>query len=187
MPEVKAKRPDWGLTACYGAELGVSIALLYALAFTGYASVRSTFSLLTTPDVDAGLAVTLFTTWLSLIVPAVGIAAMLMLPVAVIGALTALLLRGVTMLSLARIPSRGLVLSGAMCTVLSITTLGLPALYTRADWTPAMVETLTFWLIIPMLLYIVAGALAGREMVCMLGPAPREHVEKYQPTSASGG
>jgi hypothetical protein len=184
MAEPMQTRPGWGRTARYGAGAGVALALLYTLAFTCYATVRSTSALPATPD--AGLLQTLLATWLSLAPPALGIAAILALPVAAIGALTALLLRVlVTALGSARTPGHGLALGATVCAALSLGALGLLLRSVGPSWSPVMAETLALWLLIPLLLYTVAGALAGREMARILGPAHRGQLGS--PQASSGG
>src|SRR5690349_587656 len=93
---IQSRHPSqvsWPRAAAYGAEAGLALALLYALAFIGYAVVRSTANILATPDPDAGLAATLLATWVSLALPALTLGAIFGVLAALIGALTALAFR----------------------------------------------------------------------------------------------
>src|SRR6476659_1038113 len=93
MQNTLTARLGWGRTAWYGAEACVTLAFVYTLVFIGYAIVRATLAILATPDIDAGLASTLIATWAGLALPALVCAALASIPVALIGALTALAVR----------------------------------------------------------------------------------------------
>lgn len=154
--------PGWGPTAAGGAMLGAVAASAYALAFLGYAALRATARLLVTPDIDAGLVATITATWVSLAVPVAVFAALCALPAAVVGSLTALLLRAVlrrVTVARGRVPA-GL-LSGSVCLVLGLALLALLARGLGLVWTSGTAETLIFWLVLPLALYTVIGALAG--------------------------
>ena len=155
-------RLGWGRTAWYGAEACVTLAFLYTLVFIGYAIVRATLAILATPDIDAGLAATLIASWAGLALPALVCAALAAIPAALIGALTALAIRALLALGDATPSPRRAVASGlAVCLVVS---LALLALLTRAmgvTWTPATAAALTFWLVTPLMLYVIAGGVAS--------------------------
>jgi hypothetical protein len=189
MGEQLQTRPvGWGRTARYGAEAGITLALIYAILFISYAAVRSGLTLLATPDVDAGLLPTVIATWLALALPALALVLIAALPAAAIGALTALVLRGVlSNLATARTAGRGVAVGATICLGLSLGLLGLVLNRMEGAWTAAVVETLAFWLLLPMVLYTVAGGVAGGRMARLLGPAPRRHPGGRQSPSASRG
>jgi hypothetical protein len=185
---MQTRQVGWGRTARYGTEAGVALVLLYALLFISYAAVRSGLTLLATPDVDGGLLRIVIATWLALALPALAFAMICALPAAAIGGLTALLLRGLlSSLGIARTVGRGVAVGGVACLSLSLGLLGLALGRIGGAWTPAVSETLTFWLFLPMAFYIVAGSVAGGQMARMLGPALRRRVGGQQTPSASHG
>jgi hypothetical protein len=155
-------RVGWGRTARYGAEAGIALALVYALAFIGYAVVRSTLTLLAPPAPDGTLAGTLIATWTSLAVPAFVLAAMCSILAAVIGALTALVLRAlVSRVNPTHASQRAIGLGVAVCLTVSLALLVLLYEGLGVRWTPATAATLTFWLLVPLVIYVVAGAMAS--------------------------
>jgi hypothetical protein len=155
-------RLGWGRTAWYGAEACVALAFLYTLVFIGYAIVRATLAILTTPDIDAGLAGTLIATWAGLALPALVIAALAAIPAALIGALSALAVRALLALGSATPTPRRAVASGlAVCLVVSLALLALVMQGMGVTWTPATAATLTFWLVAPLVLYSIAGTVAS--------------------------
>ena len=159
---ILTKRHGWGRTAWYGAEIGVALSFLYALVFIAYAVVRSTSVLLGTPNPDGGLAGTLIATWAALALPALMIAALAGILAAVIGALTALAARALVSFGTARPTPRRAAGSGlAVCLVTCLALLLLLMQGFGVAWTPATAETLMFWLIVPLMIYIVAGGLIG--------------------------
>lgn len=152
----------WGQTASRGAAVGVVSVGVYALAFLGYAVTRATARLLTTPDIDGGLAATIAATWLSLAVPVAVFAILCALPAALLGVVTALLMRGL----LVRIPrtwgwARAMLVGGGLCATISFTLLALLASQLGLAWTRGTGEAITFWLALPLVVYTLAGALAG--------------------------
>ncbi len=151
-----------GRTAWYGAEACVALAFLYTLAFIGYAIVRSTLAILATPDIDAGLASTLIATWARLALPALVCAALAAIPAALIGALTALAIRALLALgTIAATPRRAVASGLAVCLVVSLALLALLTHGMGVTWTPATAATLTFWLLAPLVLYVIAGTVAS--------------------------
>jgi hypothetical protein len=162
---MKNSRPSqisWPRAAAYGAEAGAAMALLYALAFIVYAVVRSTINLLATPDADGGLAATLLATWVSLALPALTLGIIFGLLAALVGALTALALKALmSILAGARSP-RGAVAAGvALCLAVSVALFTLLCRSLGLAWSPATAETLTFWLVLPLVAYVIAGAAAS--------------------------
>src|SRR5215212_8134727 len=155
-------RWGWGRTAWYGAEACVALAFAYALVFIGYAIVRSTLTIVATLEIDAGLAGTLIATWAGLALSAVVIAALAAIPAALIGALTALAIRALLGLGNATPTPRRAVASGlAVCLVVSLALLALLTQAMGVTWTPATAATLTFWLVAPLGLYVIAGTVAS--------------------------
>ena len=159
---ILTKRHGWRRTAWYGAEVGVGLSFLYALAFITYAVVRSTSVLLGTPNLDGGLAGTLIATWAALALPALMITALAGILAAVIGALTALAIRALMSFGTARpTPRRAAGRSLAVCLVICLALLLLLTQGLGVAWTPATAETLTFWLVVPLMIYIVAGVVVS--------------------------
>jgi hypothetical protein len=155
-------RLGWGRTAWYGAEACVTLAFVYTLVFIGYAIVRATLAILATPDVDAGLAATLIATWAGLALPALVIAVLAAIPAALIGALTALAVRALLALGSAIPTPRRAVASGlAVCLGVSLALLALVMQGMGVTWTPATASALTFWLVAPLVLYVIAGGVAS--------------------------
>ncbi|MEO7909592.1 MAG: hypothetical protein ABIV47_08080 [Roseiflexaceae bacterium] len=155
-------RQGWGRTAWYGAEACVTLAFVYTLAFIGYAIVRATLAILATPKIDAGLTATLIATWAGLALPALVVAALAAIPAALIGALTALVIRVLLTLGDATPTPRRAGASGlAVCLVVSLALLALLTQALGVTWTPATAATLTFWLVAPLVLYVIAGTVAS--------------------------
>jgi hypothetical protein len=155
-------RLDWGRTAWYGAEACVALAFVYTLVFIGYAIVRATFAILATPEIDAGLAATLIATWAGLALPALVVAALAAIPAALIGALTALAIRALLALGdVTPTPRRAGASGLAVCLVVSLALLALLTQAMGVTWTPATAATLTFWLVAPLVLYVIAGTVAS--------------------------
>jgi hypothetical protein len=152
----------WGRTAGYGAEAGIALAFGYALAFIGYAVGRSTLTILTPPTPDGTLAGTLLATWASLAVPAFVLAAIFGILAAVSGALTALVLRAlVSRVNPTHAPRRAIGMGLAVCLSVSLALLVLLYQGLGVRWMPATAATLTFWLLVPLLIYVVAGGVAS--------------------------
>jgi hypothetical protein len=152
----------WGRTAAYGAEVGIALAFVYALAFISYAVARSTLMLLATPSPDGTLASTLFVTWTSLAVPAFVLAALYGILAAVIGALTALILRALlSRVNPTHAPKRAVAIGVAVCLTVSFVLLVLLYQGLGVRWTPATAATLTFWLLLPLMTYVMAGGMVS--------------------------
>ena len=152
----------WGRSAWYGAEAGLALAFLYALAFIAYAITRSTLNILATPDIDGGLAGTLIATSVALALPALVLAALASLLAALLGALTALVLRALLSAAIrAQRAWRAVAIGVALCLAVSLTLLAVLQQGLGLAWSPVVAATLTFWLILPLGTYVVAGGLAG--------------------------
>ena len=107
---------------------------------------------------------------------------------AALGAVTALLLRGVLSgPGRALTPAQGLVVGGATCMALSLGLLGLVLGSPGVVWAPATAGALSFWLVAPMLLYTAAGGAAGWQMARALRPAPGGQVGDRRAPSARHG
>jgi hypothetical protein len=164
-----APRIGWGRTAWYGAEAGIALAFLYALAFIGYAIVRSTLNLLAMPNLDGGLASTLVATWVALALPAFVFATLAGILAAIIGALTALALRMLLcQMNAAHTAWRAVAIGIAICLSVSLALLVMLTQGLGATWSPSVAATLTFWLILPLVTYIVAGGVAGWQVNRMI-------------------
>lgn len=152
----------WGRVAGGGAMVGFVTAGVYALAFLVYAITRATATLLLTPSIDGGLAGTVAVTALSLAVPVAVFVAICALLAAGIGAVTALLLRALlTRVTAAQGRVRAALLGGGVCATISLVFLALLAGGLDVAWTRGTAEALTFWLMLPLTLYTLAGALGS--------------------------
>jgi hypothetical protein len=164
------RSPSWRQTAWYGAEAGAALALLYGMLFTFYAVARATSAILATPEIDGGLAATLAATWISLAVPALVVAIIAAVPAGVVGALTAIVLRGlVSRAGVASRPGQALAAGVALCLGLSLALLALVMGGLGIVWVPATAEALTFWLLAPLVVYSIAGGVAGWR-ACRMAP-----------------
>ncbi|CAG0943011.1 hypothetical protein ANRL1_01172 [Anaerolineae bacterium] len=150
----------WGRIAWYGAELGIAFAFVYALAFIVYAIVRATIDLIATPQIDAGWLNIALATWFSLAVPALLLAALFTPVVAIIGALTAL---GVNAIASARnaSPRQAALIGAETSGVFALALIALLTFGAGFTWSLAIIETWMFWLVLPLLLYVVAGGVGG--------------------------
>lgn len=160
----------WGRVARGGAVAGVMTAGVYALVFLGYAIARATATLLLTPGIDGGLAGTVAATAMSLAVPVAVFAALCALPAAVLGAVTALLIRALLIRALlARLTAAqgqmwAALLGGGVCAAISLAFLALVDVGLDVTWSRGTAEALSFWLVLPLALYILAGALGSRRL-----------------------
>jgi hypothetical protein len=167
------RRVSWARAIWYGAELGVALTCVYTVAFIGYAVVRSTVMILATPGPDAGLAGTLASTWLSLALAATEVALLCALPAALLGAATALVIRALlTLADAVSSPARAGALGAAVCLGFSLALVALVSGGLGVAWTPTSAEALTFWLVLPLLIYVVAGGVVSRQLVQTPGYGP---------------
>lgn len=165
-----ARRVGWARTAWYGAELGIALAFVYALAFVAYAVARASVSILASGDLAGGLAETLLATWLSLAVASAAVAAICALPAALLGAATALTIRALLPPIATRGPNGAVALGVLVCLGFSLA-LALLIGGLGVRWTPANAGALTFWLALPLAIYCAAGGLASRQLARMLSPS----------------
>lgn len=155
-------RARWRTVAGRGAEIGVALGFAYAIAFLVYAALRSTTELLATPDVDAGWLGTAFATWIALALPAFVFAALLAPLAALLGALTAVAVYALLpTLNPEHTPPRAILIGLGVCSLIALVSVLLLEQGTGLQWTPALAEALTFWLVLPLLVYIVAGGAAS--------------------------
>jgi hypothetical protein len=126
----------WGRVASGGAVVGLMTSGVYALAFLGYAITRATATLLLTPGIDGGLA---------------GMVAV-----------TALLIRALlARLTPAQGWARAALLGSGVCAAISLIFLALLEVGLDVTWTRGTAEALTFWLVLPLALYTLVGALGS--------------------------
>jgi hypothetical protein len=172
----------WARTARRGASLAAGLVATYSLSFLGYAVARSTLRLVAIPELDGGLIATLLATWLSLAVPVAVFAVFCTLPATLLGAATALLVRALLVRSgAARGRVSAALLGGGVCLALSLVLIALLALGLGLVWSRGAAEALTFWLGLPLVLYIIAGALASYRLQPILA------VAEEQPSGAADG
>ena len=158
-------RPSWRKVAARGAEIGIALDFAYAATFIVYAILRSTAKLLETPGIDAGWPGTALATWTALALPAFVFAVLFVPIVALLGALTALAVYALSpTLNPEHAPGRAVFIGIGVCSLVVFATALLLDLQAGLRWTPALAETLTFWLALPLLIYIVAGGVASRHL-----------------------
>lgn len=155
-------RTHWFTAAGRGAEIGIALDFGYATAFLIYALLRSTTTLLATPDIDAGWFGTAFATWTALTLPAFVFAALFVPLVALLGALTgAAVYALLPVFNPERAPRRAAMIGIGVCSLVAFVLVLLIRLGAGVQWTPALAETLTFWFALPLLIYVVAGGAAS--------------------------
>ena len=162
---LQSSRSHWLMVARRGAEIGITLDFAYAVAFIAYAIIRSAVKLLATPGIDAGWPGTALATWAALALPAFVFAVLFVPIVALLGVLTALAVYALSpTLNPEHAPSRAVFIGIGVCSLVVFATALLPDLQAGLRWTPALAETLTFWLALPLLIYIVAGGMASRHL-----------------------
>jgi hypothetical protein len=161
---------SWGRTAWYGAEAALALVFAYALAFLGYAGLRASITILATPDIDGGLAGTLLATWVSLALPSFVVAALFTFVAVPLGAATALAIRMLlVMLHIIHKPGQAALAGALLCLTVSLVLVGLLNRSLGVAWSPVSAESLTFWLLLPLLVYTVAGGAASWQVSKGLG------------------
>jgi hypothetical protein len=163
-------RPTPGYVALRGARVGILAVLAYALAFMVYAVVRSSFTLFATVNQDAGLWGTLLASWVSLIIPALTIALLLFPLGALFGIVTALVIWGISAAwNREQAPNKAVAIGVGTCIVIAVLLVVLLNQGLGVTWTRTLAETLTFWLALPLLVYIAAGGAASWALNRRLG------------------
>src|SRR5689334_15464958 len=151
-------RPTTGRVALRGAGVAILAVAGYTLAFLGYAGIRSSAALLATVNEDAGLIATLAAVWVSLSVPALTIALLVCPLAALLGAVSALATwAALSAWNHERAPGRAIAIGAATCAAISALLVGILVLSLGLAWTPASAAALTFWLALPLLIYMIAG------------------------------
>lgn len=154
---------DWWYGARGGAALGVILTFAYALAFVVYATVRSTL-LVFSAGVEIDVPGTLVAYAISLAVAALAIAALMAIPAALIGIVTAILLKkALFVLNSKHSPRRAALIGSSVCLILAALFhfavqfgLGFALVDVFAN-----LETYLLWLGIPTLLYVAVGGAAA--------------------------
>lgn len=157
--------PTVGYILARGAGVGLLAVFVYALAFIVYAAVRSSFTVFATVNEDAGLFGTLIATWVSLSIPALTIA-LLLAPLAVVfGVIAALLIWGLSAAwNREHAPKKAVVIGSGTCALLAALLIVSLNLGFGLTWSQTVAETLTFWLALPLLVFVGAGGLASWEL-----------------------
>lgn len=158
-----SESPQYGQLALRGALLGLTVTFGYALFFWLYAVLRASTTLWETVNDSAGLVWTWLATVSSLAIAILTIAAILSLVVVPIGAATAVLIvwlskRWNRASRPAMAAAIGAIVTGIMA-VLLITVLQFAGLqFTWRFW-----EAWSLWLIVPLVLFVLAGGAASWE------------------------
>lgn len=161
----KATRLSWRYAAFGGAVLCSILALAYTLVFIVYALARSAFTAVSTINADAGMLGTLIATWASLIVAALVIGVLCAIAVAFLGAITGIVVKGVSIVFNPQYESQQATIIGAsVCLAIVI----LLHLALRSAMNFSLPDLLSmhalFWLEIPSLIFIVVGGVATRKL-----------------------
>ncbi len=161
----QAIRSSWRYAAFGGAVLCSILALAYTLAFIVYALARSALTVVSTINTDAGMWGTLIATWASLIAAALAIGVLCAIAVAFLGAITGIVVKGVSIVFNPRHePQRAAIVGASVCLAIVI----LLHLALRSAMNFLLPDLLSmhalFWLEIPSLIFIVAGGVATRKL-----------------------
>ncbi len=177
--------PSWVYGPLGGGLAAIGLAFAYALVFIVYATIRSSLLVISAKP-DAGILGTMVAYAATLTIAALVICAMMAVPAALVGLLTATLLkRLLSALNPQHTPARAVVIGSATCFAIVVI---LHLVFQRAlGFTIADVvanpETYLFWLAFPSLIYIVAGGVASRTW----NPRQSQVIETYRaPQEARG-
>ncbi len=143
----RSARATWGYAASRGAALCTILALAYALVFLVYALIRSAFTVSAIDNPDASKIGTLFATWASLFVAVLVITNILGLLVAIVGAVTGLVINALSSLAnRERMPQRAIGIGAVVCLVIVV--LLHFALRSAINFSPSdlLSEHALFWL-----------------------------------------
>jgi hypothetical protein len=147
--------PTVGYVVTRGAGVAFLAVFVYTLAFTMFATVNE----------GAGLFGTLIAIWIALSIPALTIA-LLLLPLAVLlGVVTVLLIWGISAAcNREYAPNKAVSIGSGTCILIAMLLIVSLNQGLGLSWAPTVAEALTFWLVLPLLVYIVAGGLASWEL-----------------------
>lgn len=145
-----------------GAGTCTWLAFAYAGAFVLYAFIRSALTVQATVNQDAGIITTLIATWSSILVAALTITILLAIPVAIVGAITGLIIKQLDMILNSRHSPRRAVLIG-LITGLGIVAVLHLALRSAVNFSLSDLgsEAALFWIELPCLIFVVASALVS--------------------------
>lgn len=164
-PSKTTTRSSWRYAAFGGAVLCSILALAYTVAFILYALARSALTVLTTVNQDAGMLGTLIATWASLIVASLIIGALCTVAVAILGAISGILVKAVSVVfNPENEPRRAAVIGAGVCFAIIV----LLHLALRSAMSYTLPDLLSmhalFWLELPSAIFIAAGGLAARQL-----------------------
>lgn len=160
--------PSLKFAAVRGGEFGAALTLVYALLFVVYATVRSGAAIWSAGETDAGILPTMIATGASILWAALFFGAILSVLAALLGALSAVLIRVILAAFNQQHSTWRAVVLG-----LGFTLIFAGLLYLVLGWgagltlTPGSVDALTFWLGLPTLLYIAAGGFGAWRLSLM--------------------
>ncbi len=165
--------PSWMYGPLGGAALAAGLTFAYALVFIVYATLRSSL-LVVRVNPDAGVPGTVVAYFFTLTIATLAIAALMAVPAALVGFITApVLKRVVSLLVTSRNERRTAVVGAASC--LAIALLLLVLFQRMLGFAPSDVvanpETFLLWFAFPALIFVAAGGLAGRELNRVPGAA----------------
>jgi hypothetical protein len=148
-----------------GAFWGAALTFAYALVFCLYAIVRISWTILAAGPLDAGVPGTLAANAACILIAALVMTALLSLSTAALGMVSAILIGRLFLIFKPKEASLQAAWLGVAGPLL-ISLLLLPALKLGVGFSPIKLpaETGLFWLGLPLIIYMGAGALAGWKM-----------------------
>ena len=162
----KVSREHWLYGPLGGAALAVGLAFAYALVFIVYATIRSSL-LPARVQPDAGFFGTAIAYGAALAIATLAITALMAIPAAIVGAVTALILKWLlSVLNPQHTRRRAIIVGSVICFALTFI---LHLVFQRAlgfalSDVIANPETYLLWLGFPSLIYIAAGGAASWEL-----------------------
>lgn len=162
----KVSRANWLYGPFGGAALGVGLASAYTLLFIMYAIVRSSLVVIRVNS-DVGMLGTLIAYAASFVIATCTITALMAIPAAIVGTLTAFILKRLLFaFNTQHVPQRTVTIGFATClAIVVILQLGFQRAlgFTLSD-VIANPETYLLWLGIPSLIYLAAGSVASLQL-----------------------
>lgn len=157
---------SWAYGPVGGAAIGVGLAFAYAALFIVYATIRSSL-LVIRVNPDAGVPGTVAGYLFTLAIPALVIAAMMAVPAALVGLFTApILMRVASKFNPRRSAGRAIMIGSTTCLIVALLLLVIFQRMLGFSFADVLAnpETFLFWFVLPAVIFVAAGGLAGREI-----------------------